>query len=103
LVFTLDKLVNWTGYSLDGESNVTVTSSSLNSSARVVTIANVTKGVHKVTVYANDTYGNMGASETVTFTVAKPEPFPTTLVVASVITVAVVGVSIVVYFKKRKH
>jgi parallel beta-helix repeat protein len=103
LVFTLDKLVNWTGYSLDGESNVTVTSSSLNSSARVVMIANVTKGVHKVTVYANDTYGNMGASETVTFTVAKPEPFPTTLVVASVITVAVVGVSIVVYFKKRKH
>jgi hypothetical protein len=104
LFFTLDKLVNWTGYSLDGESNVTVTSSILNSSARVVTIANVTKGVHNVTVYANDTYGNMGASETVTFTVAVPEPFPAVPVaVASVASIAVVIAGLLVYFKKRKH
>jgi len=31
------------------------------------------------------------------------ESFPTTLVIASVITVAVVGVGLLVYFKKRKH
>jgi len=31
------------------------------------------------------------------------EPFPTTLVVASVITVAAVGIGLLVYFKKRKH
>jgi len=88
-VFTLDKPVNWTGYSLDGEPSVTVTSSGLLTN---VTIANVTNGVvHNVTVYANDTYGNMGASPTVTFTVAVPEPFPTAPVaVASVAVVAVV-------------
>ena len=34
--------------------------------------------------------------------VSTPEPFPTTLVVASVITVAFVGVGLLVYFKKRK-
>jgi parallel beta-helix repeat protein len=100
LVFTVDKLVNWTGYSFDGEPNVTVTSSSLLTN---ITIANVTNGVHNVTVYANDTYGNMGASETVTFTVAVPELFPVVLVVASVITVAVIGAGLLFYFKKRKR
>jgi parallel beta-helix repeat protein len=100
LVFTLDKLVNWTGYSFDGEPSVTVTSSSLLTN---VTIANVTNGVHNVTVYANDTYGNMGASETVTFTVAVPEPFPVVLVVASVIIVAVIGAGLLFYFKKRRR
>lgn len=104
LVFTVDKRVNWAGYSFDGEPSVTVTSSILNSSARVVTIANVTNGVHNVTVYANDTYGNMGASETVTFTVAVPEPFPAVPVaVASVAVVAVVIAGLLVYFKKRKR
>jgi nitrous oxidase accessory protein len=32
-----------------------------------------------------------------------PEPFPTTLVIASTITVAVVGIGLLFYFKKRKH
>ncbi len=99
-VFTVDKPVNWTGYSFDGEPNVTVTSSSLLTN---VTIANVTNGVHNVTVYANDTYGNMGASETVTFTVAVPEPFPTVPVAAaSVAVVAAVITGLLLYFKKRK-
>jgi len=31
------------------------------------------------------------------------EPFPTTLVIASVITAAVAGICLLVYFKKRKH
>jgi hypothetical protein len=42
----------------------------------------------------------MGSSETIVFNI---EPFPTTIVIASVITVAVVGVGLLVYFKKRKH
>jgi hypothetical protein len=32
-----------------------------------------------------------------------PEPFPTTIVIASVVTVAAVGVGLFVYFRKRKH
>jgi hypothetical protein len=39
----------------------------------------------------------------ITFTVDVPEPFPTTLVLASVITVTVVSISLLVYFRKRKH
>jgi LPXTG-motif cell wall-anchored protein len=32
-----------------------------------------------------------------------PEPFPTAMVTTSVITVAVIGAGLLVYFKKRKH
>jgi hypothetical protein len=32
-----------------------------------------------------------------------PEPFPTTLVIASVAAIAAVGAVLLVYFKKRKH
>jgi parallel beta-helix repeat protein len=107
IVFTVDKTVNWVGYSLDGKQNVTINGAGVTS----FIIANMTNGLHNITVYAEDTYGNIGASETLNFTIAKaepspttkPEPFPTTLVIASVITVAVVGIGLLVYFKKRKR
>jgi parallel beta-helix repeat protein len=97
LTFTVDKIVNWTGYSLDGQQNVTITGNT--------TLTGLFSGLHNVTVYANDTYGNMGASETATFTVAVPEPFPTTLVaVASVASAGIIAaVGLLLYFKKRRH
>jgi hypothetical protein len=68
------------------------------------TLTGLSSGLHNVTVYAEDTFGNEGASETITFTVEVPEPFPTTLVVAtSIATVAMVSVGLLAYFKKRKH
>jgi hypothetical protein len=98
LLFTVDKQVNWAGYSLDGNQNVTVIGND--------TIANLTNGLHSITVYANDTFGNIGASETIAFTIAKPEPFPTATVAAvsgtSAIVVVVVA-GLLVYFKKRKR
>jgi multisubunit Na+/H+ antiporter MnhC subunit len=67
----------------------------------------VANGVHNVTVYANDTYGNMGASQTIDFIVEVPEvtePFPTALVATAFIASAAVAcVGLLVYFKKRKH
>jgi hypothetical protein len=94
LNFTVNKPVIWIGYSLDGQVNVTV--------AGNTTIAELSSGLHNVTVYAKDEFDNVGASETVTFSVS--EPFPTTLIAAaSVATVAVVGVGLLVYFRKRKH
>lgn len=51
---------SWTGYSLDGEANVTVTGN---------TTLSLTNGAHRIIVYANDTSGNMGSSETVHFAV----------------------------------
>jgi len=93
LVFTVNKPVNWMGYSLDGQDNLTV--------AGNATLSGLTNGVHNITVYAKDTFGNVGASETVSFSVEVP--FPTILVIVPIVSVAVVGVGVLVYFKKRKR
>jgi hypothetical protein len=92
LLFNVDKTVDWMGYSLDGEQNVTITGN--------ITLIGLSSGSHSITVYANDTYGNIGASELIYFSVEVP--FPTTLVFASIITVAAMGIGLLVYFKKRK-
>jgi parallel beta-helix repeat protein len=96
LAFTVNKLSAWMSYSLDGQDNVTV--------AGNVTLSGLSNGLHNITVYAEDTFGNEGASETITFNVDVPEPFPVVPVAAvSVATAAVVGIGLLVYFKKRKR
>ena len=92
LVFTVNKPVNWTGYSLDGQDNVTITGNT--------TIAGLSNGLHNVTVYARDEFENTGVSETISFSVETP--FPTTLVIAPIASVVVVGVGLLVYFRKRR-
>jgi hypothetical protein len=93
LVFTVDKPVNWTGYSLDGKENITVTGNT--------TLTGLSNGSHNVTVYAKDLV-DAEASDTVWFNVA--ELFPVVPVAAvSVAVVAVVGAGLLIYFKKRKH
>jgi hypothetical protein len=95
LDFTVNEAVVHISYSLDGQENVTA--------AGNMTLTRLSNGAHNVTVYAADEAGNIGASETATFTVAVPEPFPTAPVaVASVAAVALVSVGLLVYFKKRK-
>lgn len=54
--------ISWIGYSLDNQPNVTV--------ADNTTLTELALGSHNVVVFANDTFGNMGASERVYFTVA---------------------------------
>jgi N-acetylneuraminic acid mutarotase len=95
LVFTVNKPINWAGYSLDGKDNVTITGN--------ITISGLTNGVHNITVYAKDEFENMSASETISFSVEVP--FPTTLVAAaaSAATIAAVSVTLLVYFRKRKR
>ncbi|MBN1357933.1 hypothetical protein JW988_04100 [Candidatus Bathyarchaeota archaeon] len=96
LNFTVNEPVSQLTYSLDGQKNVTISGNT--------TLTNLSYGEHNVTVYATDEVGIIGVSETISFTITEPpEPFPTTLVVASVITVVVVGIGLIVYFKKRKH
>jgi N-acetylneuraminic acid mutarotase len=96
LAFTVNKQAVWMGYSLDGQNNVTISSNT--------TITDLSNGLHNVTVYARDEFDNVGASATLTFDVKVPEPFPIIFVVAaSAATAVVVGVSLLVYFKKRKH
>jgi hypothetical protein len=91
LNFTTDKSTSWMSYSLDGKENVTV--------AEDTTLTGLADGSHRLTVYANDTVGNMGTSET-HFSIEVPEPFPTTLVGASA-SVAVTSVGLFVFFYRR--
>jgi hypothetical protein len=94
LNFTTNEPASQIAYSLDGEANVTITGN--------MTLPNLSYGTHNITMYATDAAGNTGASETVHFTIAKP--FPTALVAAaSIATVAVVGIGLLIYFKKRKR
>jgi hypothetical protein len=95
LTFTTDEPISLMSYSLDG-ANVTVTGNS--------TLTGLPNGEHNITVYATDLAGNVGASETITFTIAKPEPFPTALVAtASGASATIIGIGLLVYFKKRKR
>lgn len=95
LVFTVDKAVNWTSYSLDGRLNQTIVGNT--------TLAGLSSGSHSITVYSNDTFGNVGASETITFTVAIPIPNVIIVAVAGALAVVVLGAGIIIYLKKRKH
>jgi hypothetical protein len=96
LIFTLDKPVNCTCYSLDGLDNITI--------AGNTTLGELPNGYHNLTVYATGQFGNSGASETIHFNVDVLEPFPTTLVaVASGASITIIGISLLIYFKKRRH
>jgi len=97
LDFTVSENASQVAFSLDGQDYILT--------AGNTTLTGLSVGSHNVTMYARDLAGNAGASETVTFAmVAKPESFPTLLVIiASGASVAVVGVGLLVYFKKRKR
>jgi hypothetical protein len=111
LAFTLDKAVSWIAYSLDGQVNITISQNT--------TLTGLTKGEHTLTVYAQDTIGLIEASNCINFVVvdapiglpdkdepatSTAEPFPTTLVAAaSMGSLAVIGVGLLVHFKKRKR
>jgi len=96
-VFTVEQPTNWIGYSLDGEKNITITAN--------FTLANLTNGLHNVTVYANDTLGLEGASETVFFTIAVPEPesepFPVVPVAIAIVVITAVAAGLLLYNRKR--
>ena len=97
LGLTVNQPVNQTSYSLDGQANVTITGNTA--------LNGLSNGEHNVTVYVQDYMGNIGASETILFSVKEPalEPFPATLVTTAIVSVAVVGIGLLVYFKKRKN
>lgn len=92
LNFAVDNFAFQFKYSLDGGENVII--------AGNATLTGLTHGYHNITVYATDKLGNIGASEPIFFTVA--EPFPTVIVIASVIIVAVAGMGLLINLKKRR-
>jgi hypothetical protein len=95
LVFTVNRPVNCIGYSVDGGATVTM--------AGNITLEGLANGAHNVTVYARDAFGNVVASETVSFTVDVSEPFPvTTVAIASTAVATAIGVSLVGYLIKTR-
>jgi len=104
LNFSVNEPIASAWYSLDSQSNVTIQGNT--------TLEDLADGSHSIIVYANDTVGNTGASQTVYFTVAKEsepkpetEPFPTVpvAVVASVTIVAAAAASLLIYSRKRQR
>ena len=96
LNFTVSEPVSSMHYTLDGENLVEILGN--------ITLTGLPYSSHNLTVYATDTADNTGVSEMIHFTIAEETKlFPTIPVaVASVATVIVVGVALLVYFKKRK-
>ncbi len=84
-------------YCLDGNQNQTATGNT--------TIAGLENGAHNITLYATDFAGNQATPKTISFTVAKPDPFPIeTLVIVVGVAAIIVGatVTLLLYRRHRK-
>lgn len=81
-------------YSLDGQANVTI--------AGNTTLSDVSAGLHNVTVYAWDAAGNVGASETVTFTVAELFPVVPVAIGVALVAVVIAATGSLLYNRKRR-
>jgi len=98
LEFTVSEATSWIKYSLDGQANVTITGSA--------TLSGLAEGTHSITIYAQDTDGLTGMSETIYFSLsedAEPnqsESFPITWIAGAI--VIVVGVALLIYMFKIK-
>ncbi|MGD8505491.1 MAG: right-handed parallel beta-helix repeat-containing protein [Candidatus Bathyarchaeota archaeon] len=92
LDFAVDESVTWMAYSLDNEANVTITGN--------MTLSELAEGSHSLTVYANDTAGNNGASETVYFTIETPVDVSPIWWIALIIVIVAVSALVLLYFAK---
>ncbi|MGD0977790.1 MAG: hypothetical protein ABR962_01475 [Candidatus Bathyarchaeia archaeon] len=95
LNFTINKPVSWAAYSLDGQIN-TITSQN-------ITLTGLTAGTHTLTIYAADALGLVGASNTLSFTVANnqiPE-FPSTGILASILAITLIVSSALAMLRKK--
>jgi len=91
LTFIFNRTTSWIGYSLDGQENVSI--------AGNTTLTNLSDGLHSIIVYANDTFGNTGASAPVDFVVEYQVPeFPSLLIP---LMMAAVPIAVLVHRKRR--
>ena len=94
LVFSIYEAASSMSYSLDGQENVTI--------AGNATLGELPNGSHNLTVYVTDLSGNTGVSEIMYFSVEVPFPV-VPVAIASIGLVALVGVGLLVFFRKRKR
>jgi hypothetical protein len=97
LSFVVDEKTSQISYSMDNQAKVIVDGNT--------TLRGLTYGNHNLTIYAVDSAGNTGESETISFSVETPFPLLLTAALVSVaVAVTVVAVVVaVVYWKKRKQ
>jgi hypothetical protein len=111
LHFTIDKNASWIGYRLDNNAVFTLPGNT--------TLTGIADGPHSLVVYANDSFGSMGHSDTVFFTITTPTPSPSHTITASptplpspsvaefsnwiTLPVLVVFAILIVYFKKCRR
>jgi hypothetical protein len=91
LNFTVSESVSRISYVLDGQNNSTLLGN--------MTLTELSNGEHDLTVYAWDDAGNVGASETIYFTI---ESSPATMVIAPIALAAVIGMCLLIYVKKHQ-
>jgi parallel beta-helix repeat protein len=100
LKFTVSETTSWIKYSLDNQANVTITED--------ITLSDLAYGEHSITVYAQDTDGKTGKSETIYFTIAEGAKTPqldfspTTLIAAIIAAAAIIGVILFFFLKAEK-
>ena len=80
-------------YSLDGGAKVPLPGN--------FTLNELANGEHTITIYATDEQGNTSTLQTITFNV--DNTLLTTLIAASIATVAITCIGLLVYLKKRQH
>jgi hypothetical protein len=95
LIFAVNEPTSQITYALDGKDNITI--------AGNTTLTGLANGCHNLTIYARDEAGNIGASENMYFKVDAPLSFPTTSVITACgASIAIIGIGLLVYFKKRR-
>ncbi len=100
LNFNLNETTSQISYNLDKNTKVAIDGNT--------TLTGLAEGSHSLAVYFNDTFGNMGQSETIYFTIAREsnrqtESLPVLAAVVSVAAVAIVSAGLLVYLKKHKE
>jgi hypothetical protein len=90
--------IQYVAYSLDGQTNMTLTGNT--------TLPELSFGSHSLTVYANDTVGLFGASETEQALTAQTETEPFSIAAVAVVSgaaITAIGASLLMHFQKRNR
>jgi hypothetical protein len=90
LVFMVDQQVAWMGYSLDGAQNTSLSGNE--------TLLGLENGKHIVTIYANDSFGNIGSAQREFIVLVPLSP----VIIVGIIGLAVAVIVGVVYYRYTK-
>jgi N-acetylneuraminic acid mutarotase len=96
LIFNTNKPATSMSYSLDGQNNATFTVN--------LSLTGIPTGTHNITVFAADTFGNVGTSGPIYFTITQtPDSIPVTPLAIVVVVVFLVVAGLIIASKKHKR